>query len=97
MDPYRPRRRELQKKDRAFRDDVMLGDGLGYIAIPKNASSSLLKTFHRKLGWKWSKNPGSVIFFVVVRDPVARWISGFTQSFYRNNNDPNFIQVRASG
>jgi len=74
-----------QRNDRTFRDQVMTDGSLGYIAIPKNASSSLLRAFSRDLGWQWSESPGEVKFFGIIRDPVERWISGFAQSFHRNH------------
>lgn len=63
--------------------NTVVTDGkLGFVAIPKNASSSLIDAFH-SLDWK-RKDPGQVECFAVLRDPVERWISGFTQTFYRN-------------
>jgi hypothetical protein len=82
---------QRNKEDRTFRDQVMTNGTLGYIAIPKNMSSSLLTAFRRDLGWEWSVvgkfDPEPVTFFGVVRDPVERWISGFTQSFHRGYNN----------
>jgi hypothetical protein len=82
---------------KTYYDQYIRSNGnLIYIAIPKCASSSLKEVF-KDLGWstipKENKNKfENCKLFAVIRHPLDRWISGFTQYFYRNkNNDLKLI------
>lgn len=71
-------------------DRYIITDGkLAFIAIAKCASSSLKEAF-KDLGWqthhveRCNLDLANLKFFAVVREPLGRWISGFTQTFYRD-------------
>lgn len=63
---------------------------LCYIAIPKNAST-LVSNHLLSLQWQyidWSNVKSDFTLFVIIRDPLERWISGFVEDIYTNlHND----------
>ena len=68
---------------------IRTNGSLAYVAITKCASTSLKRSF-AALGWETINTVTSGAsfdnqeFFAVVREPIERWISGFTQYFYRD-------------
>jgi hypothetical protein len=85
-------------EDRRSKNDSLVD--LVYIGIPKNAYALQdLGWGWRRVAWGersgWinrnrelqGKFPEHAQYFSIARDPIDRWVSGITQTFYRNRDD----------
>lgn len=70
-----------------------------YVPIPKNASTFCANTVGERLGWREPLNfrqsyrVKTKIPFIVIRDPIERWITGITEFIVRSNLENNWINL----
>jgi len=71
-------------------DVILVKDNYFFLPIPKNASSSITKQLIEQ-NFRWGRyheieNVNDYTMFTVLRDPFDRWISGFTEDIYNEEN-----------